>query len=120
MTTAGSSGTSGVTSDTSAGTGTSTGVMPDLPPPPTCRDALDCILGCLLAGDLACTQDCVADLPPDQGVAAAALLGCVVGVCVSNGDCSLQSLDQGCFMCIGFRLVVPEPTGCEAEAMACQ
>ena len=118
MTTAASTGSTG--SSTGGDTTSATAGVFDLPPAPTCRDALDCILGCLLAGDLACTQGCIGDLPPDEAQAAAALMGCIVGVCVSNGDCDPLNLNQDCFMCIGIRLVAPEPTGCEAEAMACQ
>lgn len=134
-----SSQTTMATGTTATGTGSTgvvdTGVLdtgcafigcePDLPgiedlPVPSCRDAIGCMVDCLAQGDLACAGECAAGLPPEEGQALLALLGCAVGVCIGDGDCSIPDLGPDCFTCIGIKLVAPEPTGCEAEAMACQ
>ncbi len=100
------------------------GCDPDLPgvedlPAPSCRDALGCLVDCLAQGDLTCAGNCAAGLPPEEGQALLDLLGCATAVCFSDGDCTFPNLDAACFMCIGIKLVAPEPTGCEAEAAAC-
>ncbi len=78
------------------------------------------MVDCLAQGDLACAGGCTAGLPPEEAQALLALLGCATGVCFADGDCTIPDLGPDCFACIGIKLIAPEPTGCEAEAAACQ
>ena len=49
------------------------------------------------------------------------LMFCVAQQCVEKEECSLAELtDPGCLGCIGFGLILPEPPGCEEQALACQ
>jgi hypothetical protein len=83
---------------------------------------LMCILDCLGGGGgLECLQTCGENADPEQVAAAGALLFCVAANCVESGACTLDNLQsEDCLLCIGVGLFVPEPTGCEAEAAACE
>ncbi len=103
-----------------SGTDTTTG-EPE-PEPKTCRDAIECMTGCLLGGnfDIDCFSGCIDGLPPDEGQLALELGTCAVTRCFDNGTCSVDDLqNMDCLTCIGFGLIAPEPTGCEDEALAC-
>ncbi len=121
-------GDSGVSSggDSGEDTGSSdpadSGTVVDLGVPQlSCRDILDCALECLLVFDLECISACGSDLDPAEGQAAIALVGCAVGVCLSEGSCSPADLQEpACLACLGLSLLSPVSPGCEAEAAACQ
>jgi hypothetical protein len=120
----GTSGSTVTTTDSTPGvesSGEETTVPPDLPPPPpTCREILECMLGCLASFDLACIQGCAENAEPQEGEAALALMYCVLNTCVEKGSCSLADLQlEECMTCVGFGVMAPEPTGCEEEAAAC-
>lgn len=89
--------------------------------PKTCRDMLECILGCVGDFDPACFAACGEGADPAEMGAALALMGCIVGTCVDLGQCSFQDFSaEECVGCIGLGLFLPTPPGCEAEAQACQ
>jgi hypothetical protein len=100
--------------------GVETTVPPDLPSPPTCREIIECMLGCLVSMDMACMTGCAEGADPAEGEAALALMTCVIGRCVEIGQCSLADLQlEDCMTCVGVGLMAPEPTNCEEEAAAC-
>lgn len=107
---------------TSDSTGDDSDIEPDEPPPPTCREILECLANCLSqGGTLDCLGTCSEGAEPAETQAAAALMGCLARTCIQSGACTLDALDDpNCLTCIGLGLVVPVPTGCEEEAAACQ
>ncbi|TPV93393.1 MAG: hypothetical protein B7733_20825 [Myxococcales bacterium FL481] len=88
----------------------------------SCREILECVVGCLAEGDATgCVAGCSAEAEPDEGATATSLVACVVRECVASGVCGLAQLDSPeCLACIGWGLAVPRPPGCEAEAAACR
>ncbi len=93
----------------------------DPPEPLTCQEMLDCVFMCLGDLGLECLQTCGAGFDPVEVQKAGALVLCLGQVCVEKEQCSLDALtDPACVGCIGLGLFLPEPPGCEAEAMACE
>jgi hypothetical protein len=89
--------------------------------PKSCRDMLECLFGCVAGFDPQCFQMCGEGADPGELQAGLALMGCIVGVCVETDQCMLPDFAaESCIGCIGLGLFLPEPPGCEAEAMACQ
>lgn len=89
--------------------------------PLTCRDMLECILGCAAGLDPGCFTECGAGADPGELQAALGLMTCIIGTCVEKDQCSFQDLQSpNCIGCIGLGLFLPSPPGCEAEAEACQ
>jgi hypothetical protein len=96
--------------------GTETGIDPK-----TCREMLECLLGCLAQQDPNCIAMCGEGADPGELQAAGALMACILGQCVQLGECQFPDFGaQECVGCIGLGLFLPEPPGCEAEAMACE
>lgn len=93
------------------------------PPPKTCRDILMCAFDCLLSGGLntSCLTMCGEGADQAELIAAGQLVACVGQQCFQSGKCTLEDpTSMTCLGCLGLGLIAPEPTGCEAEAMACQ
>lgn len=104
-----------IPSDTSSETG-------EPPPDPkTCREMLDCVFMCLGDLGLECLQTCGEGFDPAEAQKAGALVVCLGQACAAEGQCSLTDLTSTeCVGCIGLGLFLPEPPGCEAEALACE
>lgn len=93
----------------------------DPPEPKTCREMLDCVFMCLGDLGLECLQTCGEGFDQAEVQKAGALVLCLGQVCVEKDQCSLADLtNPDCVGCIGLGLFLPEPPGCEAEALACQ
>jgi hypothetical protein len=91
------------------------------PEPKTCREMLDCVFMCLGELGLECLQTCGEGFDPAEAQKAGDLVLCLGQVCVEKEQCSLTDFAaEECIGCIGLGLFLPEPPGCEAEAMACQ
>lgn len=94
---------------------TDTGVEPK-----TCREMLECVLGCVVGLDPQCFAECGQGADPAELQAAIGLIGCLVPLCIDNGQCVIPDLaSEECIGCIGLGLFLPEPPGCEDAAMAC-
>lgn len=103
-----------IPSDTSSETG-------EPPDPKTCREMLDCVFMCLGDLGLECLQTCGEGFDPAEAQKAGALVVCLGQACAAEGQCSLTDLTSTeCVGCIGLGLFLPEPPGCEAEALACE
>ncbi len=90
-------------------------------PPKTCREMLDCVFMCLGDLGLECLQTCGQGFDPVEVQKAGALVLCLGQVCADKQLCSLADLtNPECVGCIGLGLFLPEPPGCEEQAMACQ
>ncbi|MFV8754157.1 hypothetical protein ACNOYE_26740 [Nannocystaceae bacterium ST9] len=93
----------------------------DPPEPKTCREMLDCVFMCLGDLGLECLQTCGEGFDPAEVQKAGALVLCLGQVCADKDQCSLADLtNPTCVGCIGLGLFLPEPPGCEEQAMACQ
>lgn len=91
------------------------------PEPKTCREMLDCVFMCLGDLGLECLQTCGEGFDPVEVQKAGALVLCLGQVCADKGQCSLTDLtNPDCIGCLGLGLFLPEPPGCEAEALACE
>jgi hypothetical protein len=89
--------------------------------PKTCREMLDCVFMCLGDLGLECLQTCGEGFDPAEAQKAGALVLCLGQVCTEKEQCSLDDLtNPDCIGCIGLGLFLPEPPGCEEEALACQ
>lgn len=89
--------------------------------PKTCREMLECLFGCVAGFDPQCFQMCGEGADPGELQAGLALMGCIVGECVARDQCMIPDFAaEECIGCIGLGLFLPEPPGCEAEAMACE
>ncbi len=84
--------TSSSTTSTTSGS-SSTTAAPDV----TCRDAIDCVVGCagqlqasmLPEPDLTCFLDCEEGLTVDEALHLFYLTECVTNVCIDNGTCDV-------------------------------
>jgi hypothetical protein len=104
-----------------AGETTDTTETGDPVEPKTCREMLDCVFMCLGELGLECLQTCGEGFDPVEVQKAGALVLCLAQVCVEKEQCSLAELtDPACIGCIGLGLFLPEPPGCEEEALACE
>ena len=91
------------------------------PEPKTCQEMLDCVFGCLTDLGLECLQTCGEGFDPAEAQKAGELVLCLGQQCVEKEKCSVDNFtSQDCIGCIGLGLFLPEPPGCEAEAMACE
>ena len=84
---------------------------------------LACVTDCLMNQGLGleCLQTCGQGFDPVEVQKAGELMFCVVQQCTAKELCSIADLtNPDCIGCIAFGLILPEPPGCEAEAMACQ
>jgi hypothetical protein len=133
-----STGESETTTDTDTGTETETSTDTDEgnfipgettdttetgepPEPMSCREMLDCVFMCLGDLGLECLQTCGEGFDQAEVQKAGALVLCLGQACVDKDQCSLADLtNPDCVGCIGLGLFLPEPPGCEAEAMACE
>jgi hypothetical protein len=99
-------------------TETETGEPPE---PQTCREMLDCVFMCLGDLGLECLQACGEGFDPAEAQKAGELVLCLGQACADKMQCSLDDLtNPDCIGCIGLGLFLPEPPGCEEQAMACQ
>jgi hypothetical protein len=89
--------------------------------PLTCREILECMMGCIADLGLDCLGACAEGADPAEAVIAGELLTCVAGLCIDNGQCTVDNItSEDCIGCLGLGLFVPEPPGCEEQGMACQ
>ena len=99
-------------------TDTETGEPPE---PLTCQEMLDCVFECLGDLGLECLQTCGEGFDPVEVQKAGALLTCIGGVCIEKELCTLTDFAaEECIGCIGLGLFLPEPPGCEEQALACE
>lgn len=99
-------------------TDTETGPPPE---PKTCQEMLDCVFDCLGDLGLECLQTCGEGFDPEEAQKAVELVTCLGQVCVEKEKCVLTDFTaEECIGCIGLGLFLPEPPGCEAQAMACE
>lgn len=111
--------TTGESSSSSSGDPT-TGDPTTGAPEQTCRDVLMCFSSCAVSLDPACFQDCASNLPPEEGMKALALGGCIVQGCFESGACTVDTLqDPLCLACIGIGLLSDSTPGCEEQSAAC-
>ena len=115
--------------DTQSETETGANVVPDEtetetgepPEPKTCREMLDCVFMCLGDLGLECLETCGEGFDPAEAQKAGELVLCIGQVCVEKDLCVLSDLTaEDCIGCIGFGLFLPEPPGCEEQALACE
>ncbi|GEM_PF-2132451 len=91
------------------------------PEPLSCRDMLECVVGCLGDLGLACLQTCAEGLDPAEAQAAGALVLCLGQQCIEKEQCALDDFTSpACIACIGIGFVLPQPPGCEDQAAACE
>lgn len=92
----------------------------DLPPPPSCREMLDCVFMCLGDLGLECIAACGEGFDSAEVQKAGALLLCLGQQCVEKEQCTLTDFTaEDCVGCIGLGLFLPKPPGCEEQAAAC-
>jgi hypothetical protein len=93
----------------------------DLPPPPSCREMLDCVFMCLGDLGLECISACGEGFDSAEVQKAGALLLCLGQQCFEKEQCTLTDFTAAdCVGCIGLGLFLPKPPGCEEQAAACQ
>lgn len=98
-----------------------TGETGELPEPKSCREMLDCVFMCLGDLGLECLQTCGEGFDQAEVQKAGALVICLGQVCTEKEQCSLDDLtNPDCIGCIGLGLFLPEPPGCEEQALACE
>ncbi len=91
------------------------------PEPKTCREMLDCVFMCLGDLGLECLQTCGEGFDPIEVQKATELVLCLGQQCFEKDQCTLTDFTaEACIGCIGLGLFLPEPPGCEEQAMACE
>ncbi|MFO7564911.1 MAG: hypothetical protein R6X02_19860 [Enhygromyxa sp.] len=91
------------------------------PEPKTCREMLDCVFMCLSELGLECLQTCGEGFDSAEAQKAGELVFCIGQLCVEKEQCSLSDFTtEDCIGCIGLGLFLPEPPGCEEQAMVCE
>ncbi|PRQ08537.1 hypothetical protein [Enhygromyxa salina] len=99
-------------------TDTETGEPPE---PLTCQEMLDCVFECLGDLGLECLQACGEGFDPVEAQKAGALVTCIGQVCIEKEQCTFSDFTaEECIGCIGLGLFLPEPPGCEEQALACE